>query len=506
MAVNDATRTAAERESDRHPAHHVRNVYLRPPVPVEEGRRLGWLPRRLGLEHYSPQLLTRKIATELTVIAALLVAIFAFEFAAWAFFFNGIFVGDLGRFHGAGTPAAIGLALVFAGVIFYFERQVITADSLRLTDEQRKRAQRIRVLSILVAGFIIAHAVDLLAFKVPVATKAHREEVHEEALRLAQDISGLEALRDEIRKNPISEEIERVRSLMETTQQQRDLAAAELERSRKQAGLLRSEATKHSAAARAAQDDLTRVEGLAADSGIRRIERELEAARSRYDVLTSELAAAIGNQGANSVVVLSADRQLKNLMLKDAQLRDKKSALEVHAELLGATIEKLKSRLRSWIGYLERSKPGQHTEKWSGWKDVSEHERRLWPEHWRQPLEFEGADKNFFEKVETVYELAFGKAWRWLNGSGQQRAEMPSYLPSEELREEEPWVSYFFIYLGVHLAAIFVPFLVFAVKWYLMPKEVDAYFSAWHQAMGGDPEARLILSIEEKVRQRNEHW
>jgi predicted nucleic acid-binding Zn-ribbon protein len=481
--------------------HHLRNVYLRQPEAVSQARRLNWLARRLGLEHYSSKLLTNKVNIELSVLAALLVATFVFELGAWSFFFNGIFVGDMGKFDGGGTTAALVLALLFAGVILFFERQVIISDTLRMRDKARKRAQWIRVLSIIGAGFIVAHSVDLLAFNTPVEKRLHREAVHEEALRLAQDIEGLGGNTGE-QKNTIAGDLAAVRGDLAAARQRREQVAGEQERYRQQAESLQSEARSHRDAFNFAEKNLARAEEGADTAAQRRAQRDLEAARRRSTDASSDLRAMIGNQSAATASLQEIDRLINQLTEEEGELRNKRAGLDDHTEKISQVKETLKSRLRLWFAELDRSDPGDRIEGWSGWTDVTDEEKRLWPERWRRPLDFKEPKRNFFEEIDCVYQLAF----RWLNSSEEKRVELPTYLPAAGLREQRSSITYFFSWLGIHLAAMFVPFLVFAVKWFLMPKEIDAYFSAWHQAFAGDPEARTILRIEDEVRKKGELW
>src|SRR3954462_593100 len=495
-----SAKDSAEREPSRLGGPYLRSVYLRQPESAGQGRRLNWLAWRLGLEHYSSKLLTTKVRTELSVLAALLGATFVFEFGAWSFFFNGIFVGDMGKFTGRGTTAALVLALLFAGVILFFERQVITADTLRMRDKARKRAQWIRVLSIVGAGFIVAHSVDLLAFNTPVEKRLHREAVHEEALRLAQDVEGLgEGTGGQ--KSTVAGDLTAVRDDLSAARQRREKVAGEQERYRQQGESLQSEVRSNREAIRFAEENVKSAEEGAETAAQRRAQRDLESARRRSAEALSDLRAMTGNQGAATASLQEIDRLINRLTGEEGGLRNQRSTLDDQTEKIGRAKETLKSRLRLWFAELDQADPGDRFEKWSGWTDVADDEKRLWPERWRRSLDFKEPKRSFFEKIDCVYQLAFG----WLSSSVEGRAELPAYLPAAGLREHRRSITYFFSWLGIHLAAMFVPFLVFAVKWFLMPKEVDAYFSAWHQAFAGDPEARMILSVEEKVRRKDEH-
>jgi len=180
--------------------------------------------------------------------------------------------------------------------------------------------------------------------------------------------------------------------------------------------------------------------------------------------------------------------------------------LDEKAALREATLGTLQGRLRSWMTELASAKPGRglYVEEWKGWGQVTDEEMELWPKDWRDVLKFSPPERSFFDKIHLVHELA----WGWLGGSGKEQADLPNYLPWDEVRGTQSSFIYSFAFLGIHLAAVFVPFLVFTVKWFLMPKEVDSYFSVWHQAYAGDPDAQLILNTERKVQQRkqNGYW
>lgn len=477
------------------------NIYLRPPAAARK-HRLVWPVRLMRLEHYPEGLITEKVRNELTILALMLLAVFIFEFAAWSFFFNGLFVGDVDRFRPGGTAAAILFGFLFGGAVLYFERQVITADTWRLTRWKRWSAQGVRVLAIAVAGYAVAHAVDLLAFRVPVARSLHAGAVDQEEIRLRADIDRLAESVNTDRRSALEKELTIVRDRIRSAQNSREQAAADKGRFRAQIESLESEARSRGEAVNQAEANLVRIEDEADRTALRRAQTELGAARSRYDLVVSDLLGVRGDQAAAQAVIEEKDSLIEALLADENRLREQQSALSTEKETVEAAARVLEGRLGQWVADLRRSAPGDRTEKWDGFGDAPADERRLWPEEWRTPLEFVEPQVHFFEKITKVYELAFGEP----RATGEHSVQTPSNL--DRSQRSDRWLSkvYRSSFVAIHLAAVFLPLLVFAVKWFLMPKEVDAYFSTWHQAFAGDSDARSVLSVEEKVRRRDERW
>lgn len=498
--IESATPTISS-DSVRHAVHLVP-----PQGSSKDKKRPGRLARLVGLELYSGALLTRKVRVELTVLAALLLGIFFFEFGAWSFFFNGIFVGDMFRLHPVGTASALLFALLFAGVIFFFEWQMITADTRRLSPKDKKNAQRIRVVAILVAGFIVAHAVDILAFAKPVAKVLHLEAVRDEVFRLDQELQALANDERQQQRDQVSEDLGIQRSRLESARENRRRALADQGQYRQEVDLLQREFRQREADLQSAERRWIRLQAIADPAAVQIALQEVQAAKRRRDNALTDLRIARGNLGAASESLQEADRVIEELTATEGQLLAERAEHTERAVLLQATVEKLQNRLRDWKAHLDQADPGQnvYVETGDGWGELPETVRADLPLRWKEPLRFTSPEPTFFDKIHVIYELAKGKFWP----SQKHRVGLPEYLPEDEARGVEPSLVYFSSLLGVHLAAIFVPFLVFAVKWFLLSKDVDSYFSVWHQAYAGDPDARLILSTEQKVQKRKDdgYW
>lgn len=483
------------------------NIYLRQPPREAQAERLGRLARLLGLEFYSDRLLTRRVRTELSILALILSVVFLFELAAWSFFFNGLFLGDVTRFHLGWTLASTILGLFFAGVILYFERQVITTDTWRLKRPQKFLAQGIRFGSILVGGFIVAHAVELLTFGEPVERTLYSKAVGREVESLESDLDGLAVITEESHRKELTDDLGNIRQRIEGAQQRGEQSAGDLARSREQVRSWEEEVRRQRSALTSADRRRGEVEEDGNLAALQAARNEVESAQRRYEDAQSHHRAATAVHQAEQATLQQTDRSLQSLFDEEAMLRVQRSSLSDETGARQRAIETLRSRLRDWEEDLVgRSGRGDRTEKWPGLQSASAEEKLLWPERWRRPLEFQEPDWHFFERIAMVYELAWG------GQSGQSTPGGNSSQLSVRLDSGGPsdgkWLSriYRTAFLAIHLAAMFVPFLVFAVKWFLMPKEVDAYYSAWHQAYAGDPEARVVLSVEEKVRKRGGLW
>ena len=57
-------------------------------------------------------------------------------------------------------------------------------------------------------------------------------------------------------------------------------------------------------------------------------------------------------------------------------------------------------------------------------------------------------------------------------------------------------------FIGIHVLAAFFPMLIFTIKWLVMPKELAEYYSTYHQACSGNPEASKALLVDQQARER----
>lgn len=497
----ETTSTAPEGEPSDPAGRPFGTVYLRPAASVGPRRRLSWLARVMGLEHYSAALMTRKVRVELPILAAMLVATFFFELIAWSFLFNGIFVGDMYSLDGFGTTAALSLGLLFALVVLFFERQVITADTWRMDRKDRRRAQRTRVLTIAAAGFIVAHAVDLLAFRVPVERLLHEEAVYDEAQRLSRELDRMMVNIVEEQSAAVQDALKTVTANLESAHDRRVQAVADQERYRQERDLLRAQAREQRQAITTAEEWVERVEATENRAATR---GDLDRARNRYSSTSSQLQVAVGDHGAATAKLDAIDRQIEELTQEQQTLREAQAEFLSQAKSVRQARATLETRRERWVEELLRPGPGYREETGQALAGFTSEEKALWPVRWRGPLVFLVSEPDFFEQIHAIYRMAFG----WfgdLNRLFRGDSGIPD--PSFSAPRTLGWsLTYFFSWLAIHLAAIFVPFLVFAVKWLLMPKEVDAFFSTWHQAFAGDPDARMMLAVEEKVRTRGERW
>lgn len=435
--------------------------------------RLGWLSRVLGFELYSSALLTRKVKVELQVMAGVLCAVFLFELLAWSFFFNGMFSGQMTDL-GPATIAAVVLGLLFASAILYFERQVVAADSHGLKRPRRLAAAWVRVVFILVAGYVVAHAVDLLVFRIPVANALHQEAVAGESARLQEDLEFLTRNRGAALFSTTKTELAHIRGRLKDTRARRVVLIADEERAREGSRALQQDVKKARLSVERGENAL---ESLSPESDPTAARQALEDARRHLRALLEPLSSSQGELGASESSLGVIEEQLTTLMKQEGLLESQRLQYLQAQEQAQQLWDKLDQRRRAWIAELRRAGPGDRVEDASDWLErMTDEEKALVPVTWLEPLEFEKPSHSFFEQLKALYEVVFqapaGSRWK------------------------DP---YFTSWLGIHLAAIFIPFVVLVSKWILMPKEVDAYFSTAHQAHAGDPDARLMVKVEEDV-------
>ncbi len=410
------------------------------------------------------------------MVAAALTFVAIFELAAWSFFLNGLFVGDMLGGHWLATPAALALAAIFAGTILFFERQVVIADFPTLAWWRKAAAMVVRVLSILVAGAIVAHAVDLLAFADPIDRRLHSEQVQREERRLQADLDRLRALQPAAQRSATTaRELERVRDeigRIETRQQQ---ALADQRRYQAQEVALRD------------HPEIRRAES---DGGGGVSAEDRAEARRRQRRLTE----VRGERAAADETVRVTTDKLSELRQVEEDLIARGGAIDVDTERHQWIVQLLEGRLARWIASLEKADPGpRHEQGWEAPAHITAEERARWEPEWQERFSFAEPKWSFFEKVDALWGIV-GESWRALRH--------PS--PADQLLARGQWVrsplTYFSAFVGIHLAAMFVPFLVFFIKWLFMSKEVNDYFSVRHQAHAGDAEAQLMLNVEAAVR------
>ncbi len=478
------------------------DIFLRLPEKEPPTKRLGWLARLLRLEYYPHSPLTEKVHAEITKLALILVVVFVFEFAAWASFFNGLWVGDFVHFQLVRRSAAVLFGFLIAGGVLYLEHQVITADTRRLSWWKRCLGQFMRLLLIGMSSFIVAHPIDLLAFQIPVERTLHAQAVDREEIRLREDLDRLIGGARVNQMEILMDELKQVRERVDSVQSSRAQAAGDKKRYREQVESLQSEAESRGETVGQAEERLAQVEGDFDQVAIRRAQSKLGTARSRSGRTDSGLRAARSNFVAAQETVRQKDRLIETLLADERKLLKDRSELFEDSKALERVNSVMEGRLGRWVAELRRYPLGDHTEESGRVRDAPAEEMLLWPEEWREPLKFVEPQTHFFEKVATVYQLAFGEPSATDEGSAGSLAR----LDSSEGRERTLSRVYRDSFIAIHLAAMFLPLLVFVVKWFLMPKEVDAYFSTWHQAIAGDPGARTALSVEDKVRKSGHRW
>ncbi len=150
------------------------------------GGILGWLSQFYGLKVYGNSLLGKRAATEMGYAALLLTAIFLFDLVAWTTLWNMVI-------HGGDTtvdlltPFAFLGGLLFAGTIFIYERQFITAD-IGAHKIRAGLAIALRALVLVLAAIITAQPVEVIVFRGPIRDRIHEESVIAHSVQYLDDL------------------------------------------------------------------------------------------------------------------------------------------------------------------------------------------------------------------------------------------------------------------------------------------------------------------------------
>jgi hypothetical protein len=454
-------------EDPRHDSPELR-LFLKMPDWEELRRPPSRLASTLGLHVYSDALLTKRVRIEMNLAAFILLIVATFELIAWAFLFNAIFNSDI-LYLGWKTVPAVLVASLFAAAVFWFERQFLTTDESQR--RQAKRAAVIRVLFILAAGITTAQPLELLFFRKPVQKRIHEEGIRKEAVERFNELSESSATEEKYDSDIAERKAKSVADIKE------ELARATERRLKLELQLGAARASAYAEQGRVEQ--LRRERDAAGENRAQEAQRRYSAAITRFNRLSGEV---LKLEGQTEVAVQEGER-----------LQTEKDNAEVREEDFGearrAKERLANGRLRDWIRQLRRSEPAE---------PIVEERPGVGSE---KPWEYDDPEYDFFEQLHLVWLLAEGQPPRWLAGAPDTWQLLEKNYGFPFTGPALGWQPHLLLSIvACHIIAFFIPLLVLTIKIFLMPRDLQIYYSRRHQAEAGDNGAWLTQVVDEKVK------
>ena len=430
----------------------------------ELGGLLGAMARIYHLDVHGTSLLTRRAATEMGYVALMLTIIFVFDLAAWTLLWNMIF--HAGKMHlGWLTPVAIFCGLIFAAMIFIYERQFMTAD----THGRWRKVWwpiTIRLIVIAVAAAITTQPVEVMVFQGPIERRIHEESVRVEALSRLRDLKEAKE-----RSRGATGLIGTVEYSSFQSSEQKS------EQARKEASALRAERSAQEASLRSAQDSLrsaqtarararTPGEVARANGRIQSASKRIEQARDRIGSIAAELKGSEDNEKYWNEQEKTARTQMQN----------KQQSAEGEVQ-----------RLQDWIAQIRKGAPGRTI-----YEDTGN------PQKWQ----FQDQEYDFFQRLGIINDLYYGRSARWPDATAEDRKELSEEYglkdaggddQEAEARRLADAHTFQWSYWAVVGIAAVIPLLVLALKG-LLPRDLKVYYSTREQRGAGNYESLKFTS------------
>jgi predicted nucleic acid-binding Zn-ribbon protein len=420
---------------------------------------LGRLAKIYHLDVHDTSLLTRRAAIEMGYVALMLTIIFVFDLAAWTLLWNMIFHAGKMQF-GLLTPLAVFCGLIFAAMIFIYERQFMTADTYK-----RWRyvwwPVTIRLIVIAVAAAITTQPVEVMVFKGPIERRVHEESVRIEAL------SRLSAL------EKAQKETQGATGLKDT------VAWADNEDAKN-----KSEEARQTASALRSQRETE-------ERNLRGAQAALSSARNALARARTQGQAAYANSRIQSASTRIGQIQ-SNISSIDEKLRGSEDNEKYWNEQHNAKSDELKKneqaakddvrRLQNWIAQLRKSAPGEEV--------VENIDKTL---KW----EFQDQEYDFFQRLGVINDLYFGRPARWPDATAEDRKKLADEYKLKDIGSDDKEAearrmadahTFMWSYWAVVGIAAVIPLLVLALKG-LLPKDLKIYYSTEEQKAAGNYES-----------------
>ena len=466
---------------------------------------VGPLVRIFGHDVYDNWLLTPRAQKELRSVALLMTVIFAFDFGTWTLLFNSLFhaSGNIFQISWATAGAVIGAFLVALAVII-FERGFFCHD----TSGHPFRtilALVMRIAVIAAAALITAQPVELMAFRGPIRTRRHEEQLRQEIVE-KETLIGEAETEGKVIASKIVQLPQDIENLPINDQRK----AAKLR-------LARADDTLRDAtsAAQQAQND-QRAAKHAIESSNRELEKQQADLRSRI---------ASGTD-ASDPKLKAAQQRVEDL--KDAVRRaqtstdtaDQRAAAAASAIISAHQEVAAASEAARQAGLDVTQALNQMTQHFEEQKDLSTRRRDDLRKYIgavrKHGMEDDGVRWPAFDKNSPpyFYKLNLGNVYEQLQVINDLRAERAAQWPAVSDKEKKDFVKTYGLedddsaaakarradlahivkqgYWAALAIALVIPTLVLATK-LLLIEDLKAYYSTARQAAAGNPHAIAVM-------------
>jgi predicted nucleic acid-binding Zn-ribbon protein len=403
---------------------------------------------------------------EMKLVTVMLTINFLFDLAVWTMLWNMIFyAGKLTI--GLWSPVAFFCGLLFAAIIFVYERQFMTAD-LHGQGIKILFPVFLRLCVVLVAAAVTTQPFEVLVFNGPIQRRAHEESVRREALR---QLRSLQDMQTRLKRENLDTTVEG--NNLKKHEKTLNDAKEELKQHQTDAAVAQGEIETADSRIRAARQQLAnaRTRGVAAGAS-----RRLSAAQTMRSRAEGDL------KEANAAIQIS-EQTVTNLG------KDVGSAF---GTLVGKQkeIEAAETRLRDWIKQVARTEPGE---------EVIENTTQT------PKLTFKDMDYDFFQRLSVINDLYTGRPPRWFDTSAQDRARIAELFAFSDADESDPITqqrradearAFVWCYWAVISIAAVIPLLLLALK-ALLPIDLKRYYSRAAQERAGSYETlRFALQTD----------
>lgn len=458
------------------------------------------LARRMGLDVWGESLLGRRVGTEMSGAALVLLAVLLFEFFAWSMLFN-VLVHSSEWKVSLRTLLALALGVLFSAVVFIFERSLIIAD---FTEDgwYKIGAYTIRVFVIVISALATAQPVELLVFGGAIEKRLHEELILREAIHQVEELK-----KDKLDEVPLEESEIEARIREKPEYRNIESTTAEAESSKEQVLALQERVRTTMRAKNEAEAAVTRLEGLirVTEQQLRNASDEVEQEKFREEVnrLRSQLATAQSRISVREGEIVIAQQALDEATGRDGlAVQQAETAKAEFTRLLEAErqadkikVEAAKKRAqdrKDWLLTIRQAEPSSKlinpmtvtalppkTADFTDRLRVLDDLRNARPPQWpRSPVELR-------EEANRVFGL----------GVSATDAMDPADPLMARLKADANYFQQ--IYAIAFIVALIIPLLTLAFK-LMMSRQLRSYYSARDQANALNPEAVQALYAEER--------
>jgi hypothetical protein len=466
MVANVGRDTVATsgRESVHQEERRAPRFALAPARGQELNGFLGAMAKIYLLNVNGSSLLTTRAAMEMKLIAVMLTINFLFDLAVWTALWNMVFHTGMLTFGLLSLPAFF-CGLLFAAIIFVYERQFMTADTYHRISKVLFPVT-IRLSIIVIAAAVTTQPFEVMVFRGPVERRIHEESVRGEAL------SRLRALEEAALKT------QGAIGLTGT------IAGKSLEDAKAELRNTREQTSKFTAQAQTA-----RAEQQTAESAMRSASQQLARALTAGQAAAAHrrYAAAQARAEQARITAENFESQAKTSKENEKPRTDDVKAAEGAIGAKEQLAENDVKRLRDWVTQIRNAKVRQ--------KVI---ENRAESPKW----EYEDQDYDFFQRLSVINDLYFGRPARWLDINPQDREKLSQAYGLTEADPNDPLNrdriaadarTFRWSYWAVIGVSAIIPFLLLALKG-LFPIDLKRYYSTDAQQSAGNYESLRFFS------------